>query len=47
MSKLEANFRGQQRHKDASGRTLESRLRTSRYLGERTACALAIEAMHH
>ena len=35
MSKLEANFRGQQRHKDASGRTLESRLRTSRYLGER------------
>ena len=35
MSKLESDFRGQQRHKDASGRTLESRLRTSRYLGDR------------
>ena len=33
LSKLQADFRAQQRHKDATSRTLESRLRTARYLG--------------
>ena len=33
LSKLQADFRAQQRHKDATSRTLESRLRTARFLG--------------
>ena len=36
MVKLEADFRTQQRYKDATSRTLESRLRTARYLGARS-----------